>query len=65
MLSNPSISVFTLLAPVNTVIFDEASQIEVGNYVPVLHRHLKTLKKVVFIGDHKQCSYIFVFIDDE
>ena len=58
MLSNPSISVFTRLAPVNTVIFDEASQIEVGNYVPVFHCHSKALRKVVFIGDHKQCLYI-------
>ena len=56
MLSNPSIFVFTRLAPVNTIIFDEASQIEVGDYVPVLHRYSSTLRKVVFVGDHKQCS---------
>ena len=65
MLSNPSISIFTRIAPVNIVIFDEASQIEVGDYVPVFHRYSRTLRKVVFIGDHKQCAQVFVFINDQ
>ena len=65
MLPNPSISVFTHIAPVNMVIFDEASQIEVGDYVPVLHCYSKTLRKIVFIGDHKQCAQVFVFINDQ
>lgn len=45
---------FTTLVPVQTVIIDEASQIEVGDYLPILAKHKKTLRKMVFIGDDKQ-----------
>ncbi|KIM67500.1 hypothetical protein SCLCIDRAFT_1192164 [Scleroderma citrinum Foug A] len=54
MLSNPSIAAYTRIAPVHTVMFDEASQIEVGDYIPVIHRFSSTLRKFVFIGDNKQ-----------
>jgi hypothetical protein len=42
------------LVPVKTVIVDEASQIEVGDYVPLIQSFSKTLRKLVFIGDDKQ-----------
>ena len=45
---------FTTLVPVQTVIIDEASQIEVGDYLPILARYKTTLRKMVFIGDDKQ-----------
>lgn len=45
---------FTKVVPVQTVIIDEASQIEVGDYLPVLARFRTTLRKIVFIGDDKQ-----------
>ncbi|KAG1841684.1 hypothetical protein DFJ58DRAFT_707767 [Suillus subalutaceus] len=54
MLSNPRIEDFTRQVPVQTVIFDEASQIEVGEYLPLLQRFQHSLKKMVFIGDDKQ-----------
>jgi hypothetical protein len=54
MLSNFKIGVFARVVPVETVIVDEASQIEVGDYVPLLHRYKATLAKLVFIGDDKQ-----------
>lgn len=54
MLSNKRIGAFVCLVPPQTIIFDEASQIEVGNYVPVLHRFSRTVSKLVFIGDDKQ-----------
>ncbi|KAF5359600.1 hypothetical protein D9756_003108 [Leucocoprinus leucothites] len=54
MLCNDRISVFTRLVPPTVFIFDEASQIEVGGYVPMLHRFQKTMQKLVFIGDDKQ-----------
>ncbi|EIM87813.1 uncharacterized protein STEHIDRAFT_146026 [Stereum hirsutum FP-91666 SS1] len=54
MMSNPKLSVFTQAVPVETVIVDEASQIETGNYVPLLHLFKTTVAKVVFIGDDKQ-----------
>ncbi|KAG0706770.1 hypothetical protein DFH29DRAFT_117731 [Suillus ampliporus] len=56
MLSHPRIDLFVRLVPVQTMIFDEASQIEVGDYLPLLHRFQRTLQKMVFIGDDKQCE---------
>jgi hypothetical protein len=53
-LSNPRIGDFARLVPVQTIIFDEASQIEVGDYLPVLQRFRPSLQKMVFIGDDKQ-----------
>ena len=48
---------FTKVVPVQSVIIDEASQIEVGDYLPILARYKTTLRKIVFIGDDKQCGY--------
>ena len=69
MLSNPMLGVITRQVPVELVIVDEASQIEVGDYLPMLNRYNKTLRKIVFIGDHKQrtlpsYSITEYFIDD-
>ena len=36
MLSNDKISIFTHSVPIETLIFDEASQIEIGDYLPML-----------------------------
>ena len=46
---------FTKVVPVQTIVVDEASQIEVGDYLPILARYRTTLRKMVFIGDDKQC----------
>ncbi|KAK0223269.1 P-loop containing nucleoside triphosphate hydrolase protein [Armillaria fumosa] len=54
MLSDSRISTITRIVPVETIIFDEASQIEVGGYLPVIHRFASSLRKMVFIGDDKQ-----------
>ncbi|KAI6041735.1 P-loop containing nucleoside triphosphate hydrolase protein [Pisolithus marmoratus] len=54
MLSNDHIAPYVQLNPVDILIFDEGSQIEVGNYVPVLRQFGRTLSKIAFIGDHKQ-----------
>jgi regulator of nonsense transcripts 1 len=56
MLSNEKISPYTHLVPIQTLIFDEASQIEIGDYFPVLVRFRPTLRKLIFIGDDKQCE---------
>ncbi|KZT63465.1 hypothetical protein DAEQUDRAFT_680352 [Daedalea quercina L-15889] len=45
---------YTRLVPVETVIIDEASQIELGDYLPLLARFGRDIKKLVFIGDDKQ-----------
>ena len=45
----------TKIVPVQTVIVDEASQIEAGDYLPILAKHKTTLRKMIFIGDDKQC----------
>ncbi len=57
MFSNDRIAVFTRMVPPNLFIFDEASQIEVGGYVPLLHRYQKVICKLVFIGDDKQRTF--------
>ncbi|KIJ67000.1 hypothetical protein HYDPIDRAFT_85949 [Hydnomerulius pinastri MD-312] len=56
MLSHPKIGPFIRLVPVDTMIFDEASQIDAGDYLPMIHRFEKTLSKLVFIGDDKQLA---------
>lgn len=45
---------FTRLVPVETVFVDEASQIELGDYLPLLSRFGRDIKKLVFVGDDKQ-----------
>lgn len=54
MLSNERIGTITQLVPLQTVIFDEASQVEIGDYMPLLVRFRPMLCKLVFIGDDKQ-----------
>ncbi len=58
MLSNAKLAPITRLVPVETIIVDEASQIEIGDYLPPIHLFHTTLKKLVFIGDDKQCTFI-------
>ncbi|KAF6742048.1 P-loop containing nucleoside triphosphate hydrolase protein [Ephemerocybe angulata] len=55
-LLNQKMASITLVAPVQTLIVDEASQIGVGDYLPVIHRFQNTLEKLVFIGDDKQLA---------
>jgi len=45
---------FTQAVPVINVVIDEASQIEVGQYVPLIKTFGNTLRKLCFIGDDKQ-----------
>ncbi|KAG2038451.1 P-loop containing nucleoside triphosphate hydrolase protein [Suillus americanus] len=55
MLSHPLISAIALQVPVETVIFDEASQIEVGNYLPLLQHNIQNRMPLVigsFISRH-------------
>ncbi|KAF9553827.1 hypothetical protein CPC08DRAFT_727629 [Agrocybe pediades] len=54
MLSSEKIAPVIALVPVQTIIFDEASQIDVTDYLPALFRFKSTLRKFVFIGDDKQ-----------
>lgn len=52
---------FTELVPVETLIVDEASQVEIGDYLIPLSKFYNTLQKIVFIGDDKQCMYPTLF----
>ncbi|KAJ6513133.1 hypothetical protein C8R45DRAFT_812095 [Mycena sanguinolenta] len=54
MLSNPRLPVITRLVPLQTLMVDEASQVEIGDFVPMLHRFSHSLQKMVFIGDDRQ-----------
>jgi regulator of nonsense transcripts 1 len=42
-------------APLRTLVIDEASQIEIGDYIPLFTSHT-SIRKVCFIGDDKQCK---------
>ena len=46
---------FTELVPVETLIVDEASQVEIGDYLIPLSRYHNSIQKIIFIGDDKQC----------
>lgn len=56
MLSHPRLgpSGFIRLVPIHTVVVDEASQIEVGDYLPTLDKF--DIQKLVFIGDDQQLA---------
>jgi hypothetical protein len=56
MLSNKHLaeSGLTRMFPLRTIVVDEASQIEVGDYLPVFHTFEKTLRRLCFVGDDKQ-----------
>ena len=43
------------VVPIKTMVVDEASQIEIGDYIAVFTEH-KSIRKVCFIGDDKQCG---------
>lgn len=48
--------------PLHTVVVDEASQIEVGDYIP-LFTNFSTIRKAIFIGDNMQCrSCVFCIV---
>ena len=64
MLSNSKLAEFVRLVPVERVVVDEASQIEIGDYLPMLSRFQATLQKLVFIGDDKQRSYTSLICTD-
>lgn len=60
MLTNPKLAqcgLTTQLLPPTTLIVDEASQIPLNSYLPAFTRFNKTLKKLCFVGDHKQREY--------
>ena len=46
---------FAELVPVETLIVDEASQVEIGDYLIPLSRFHHSIQKIIFIGDDKQC----------
>ncbi|KAF5391903.1 hypothetical protein D9757_001729 [Collybiopsis confluens] len=54
MLSNKFISKFLRTCPIHTLVIDEASQIEIGEYLPVFALASSTLQKMCLIGDDKQ-----------
>jgi hypothetical protein len=57
MISNPKLQLaVTKVVPIVNVIIDEASQIEVGQYVPLFNTFGKSLRKICFVGDDKQCK---------
>jgi hypothetical protein len=60
MLSNPRIDLITAKVPVKFMVVDEASQIAVSDYIAPLE-YFKTLQKICFIGDDRQCELNYFF----
>lgn len=56
MISNPKLQLagVTQVVPIVNVVIDEASQIEVGQYVPLFKTFGESLRKICFVGDDKQ-----------
>jgi hypothetical protein len=63
MLTNARVALagFQRLVPVDTLIIDEASQIELGDYLPAFIKFSRSLRKVGFVGDDKQRT---LFLND-
>ena len=62
MLSSPSIHKFTKQIPLKILVVDEASQIEIGNYVSTFSDFKFSLRKLCFIGDDKQCTFCLSYV---
>lgn len=45
----------------NSVVVDEASQIEIGQYLPLFESFGDTLRKLCFIGDNQQREVFYIF----
>lgn len=64
MLSNQQLTYSGFMKPssMEYLIVDEASQILMDNYISILSRFGKSLKKICFCGDNKQCKFlIFIY----
>jgi len=59
MVTNKQMKHLVKEVPLTTLIVDEASQIQIGDYVSVFHQYATTLRKMCFIGDDKQCECPF------
>jgi hypothetical protein len=57
MLSYQGLSPAIKRVPINTLVIDEASQIEDGEYLAVFSNFFTTLRKLCFVGDDKQREY--------
>jgi len=58
MVSSPKTHDLSRIVPITNVVIDEASQIEISQYVPLFNSFGHTLRKLCFIGDDKQCGRI-------
>ncbi len=63
MLSNPRLDLVTSKVPLKYMVVDEASQIAVSDYIAPLET-FKTLQKICFIGDDKQCELLIPLISE-
>jgi hypothetical protein len=51
---------FHRLVPVDMLVIDEASQIELGDYLSAFVQFSRSLRKVGFVGDDEQRTLLFV-----
>ena len=43
--------------PLQILVIDEASQVEAPALIPILNKYGKSLQKICFLGDNKQCKF--------
>ncbi|KZV63408.1 hypothetical protein PENSPDRAFT_691686 [Peniophora sp. CONT] len=53
-LADPKIRALKEVIPVQTVVIDEAGQLDVNDLIPLIRIHSRTLARLVFVGDEKQ-----------
>jgi regulator of nonsense transcripts 1 len=61
LLANPKLREHGFLyhVPIDTIVVDEASQVEISMYLPALATY-NSIRKMCFFGDDKQCEYHLV-----
>jgi superfamily I DNA and/or RNA helicase len=62
MISSQRLRPLTQVVPVTNVVIDEASQIEISQYIPLFKSYGKNLRNICFIGDDKQCGQFHAFV---
>ena len=65
MLAHPVLirSGITRLVPIETVLVDEASQIEIHDYIPILNKFHYSIRKLAFVGDDFVVVVLLIIVE--
>ena len=62
MLNAPNVQALARKCTLETLVIDEASQIEMKDYISILSKFGNHIQKICFIGDDKQCKHITPYL---